>query len=191
MAALQWCAAAPVRCVSIMPASPLRLPSHLGRRRALSGEPVLCGRSSAVVCVSSNLPVRPTRISLLGIHEFVLCLCVSVSFASKITCAIFQIPRIATLYGACFSLLLYGSLHVCPQLRKWRCFLPWRGGVMFRCICAPHLCPSLCWWTFRLPPGPGCCERCCRGQWGACVFGNDGFLWVYAQEWGCRVLWWF
>ena len=113
MAALQWCAAAPVRCVSIMPASPLRLPSRLGRRRALSGEPVLCGRSSAVVCVSSNLPVRPTRISLLGIHEFVLCLCVSVSFASKITCAIFQIPRIATLYGACFyaGLRNYSSLN--------------------------------------------------------------------------------
>ena len=25
--------------------------------------------------------------------------------------------------------------------------------------------------------------------WGACVFLNDGFLWVYAQWWDCWVTW--
>ena len=37
-------------------------------------------------------------------------------------------------------------------------------------------------------PCPGYCKSCCYEHWGACIFLNYGFLWVYAQEWDCWVL---
>ena len=39
----------------------------------------------------------------------------------------------------------------------------------------------------RFLPSHSCCEQCCSEHWGACVFGNYGFLWVYAQEWDCWI----
>ena len=50
----------------------------------------------------------------------------------------------------------------------------------------PHLFyPFLSWWTFSLFPSPGYCKQCCNEHWGASIFLNFGYLWVYAQEWNC------
>ena len=43
--------------------------------------------------------------------------------------------------------------------------------------------PFLCWWTFKLLACLGYCKECCSGYWGAYIFSNYGFLWIYAQEW--------
>ena len=29
---------------------------------------------------------------------------------------------------------------------------------------------------------------CCYEYWGTCAFSNYGFLWIYAQEWNCRII---
>ena len=48
--------------------------------------------------------------------------------------------------------------------------------------------PVICWWTFRLFACLGDCKQCCSEHWGACIFLNYGFLWIYAQEWDCWVI---
>ena len=35
------------------------------------------------------------------------------------------------------------------------------------------------------------CKQCCYEHWGACIFSDYGFLWIYAQEWDCRIIWQF
>ena len=45
------------------------------------------------------------------------------------------------------------------------------------------------YWTFKLLLCPGCCKQCCNEYWGTCVLLNYGFLWIYAQEWDCWVIW--
>ena len=44
-------------------------------------------------------------------------------------------------------------------------------------------------WTFRLLPCLGRGKQCCSEHCGACIFGGHVFLWIYAQEWDCRVIW--
>ena len=62
------------------------------------------------------------------------------------------------------------------------------GWVIFHCMCALHLLyPFLCQWTFRLLPCLGYCKYCCSEQSSACVFLNDGFFQIYAQEWHCWI----
>ena len=57
-------------------------------------------------------------------------------------------------------------------------------------IYVPHLLyPSLCRWTFRLLPYLGYCKQCCSEHWGACIFLDHVFLWIYALEWDYRVIW--
>ena len=46
----------------------------------------------------------------------------------------------------------------------------------------PHILYPFTWqWTLR----------CCYEHRGACIFSNDSFVWIYAQEWGCWIIWWF
>jgi len=42
------------------------------------------------------------------------------------------------------------------------------------------------WWKFRLFPCVGCCRWCCYDLWVACIFLNDSFAQVHAQEWDLR-----
>ena len=41
----------------------------------------------------------------------------------------------------------------------------------------------------RLLPCPRYCKQCCDEYWGACIFLNYGFLWIYVQEWDCEIIW--
>ena len=50
------------------------------------------------------------------------------------------------------------------------------------------LYPLICPWLFRLLPCLCCCKQCCREHWGACIVLNHNFLWIYVQEWDCRVI---
>ena len=100
----------------------------------------------------------------------------------------------ALIYVFVFLLLpyftLYDSLWVHPHLYKWPNFVPFYGWVIFHCIYLPHLLyPFICRWTFRLLPWPGYCKWCCKEHWGACIFLNYAFLWVYAQQWDGWVIW--
>ena len=101
---------------------------------------------------------------------------------------LYHFPRFhiyALIDDICFSLsnLLHSvwvsrSTHVST---KWPNFIPFYGWVIFHCICVPHLYPFICWWAFRLLPWPDYYKYCCSEHWGACVFLNYSFLWVYAQ----------
>ena len=44
-----------------------------------------------------------------------------------------------------------------------------------------------CRWTFRLLLCLGYCKQCCNEHWGGWILSGHVFLWVYAQEWDCRV----
>ena len=46
--------------------------------------------------------------------------------------------------------------------------------------------PSIFQWTSRLLPCPGFCK--CNEHSGTCVFLNDGFLRLCAQQWNCWVI---
>ena len=37
----------------------------------------------------------------------------------------------------------------------------------------------------------GCCKQCCSEHRGACIFFSEGFVWIYAREWDCWVIWQF
>ena len=57
------------------------------------------------------------------------------------------------------------------------------------CIYTVSSYPFICHWTFRLFPCLDYCKQCCCEDWGACIFSNYHFLWIYAQEWDCRIMW--
>ena len=85
----------------------------------------------------------------------------------------------------------YNTLQVHPYWCKWPYLILFNGWVIFHCIHVPHLLyPFLCQWTFRLFPCRSYCKQCFNEYWGACIFSGHGFLWIYAQEWDCRVIWW-
>ena len=52
---------------------------------------------------------------------------------------------------------------------------------------APHLYPFLRRWTFRLLSCLDYCKQCCNEHWGAYIFLHHVFLWIYTQEWDCRI----
>ena len=95
-------------------------------------------------------------------------------------------------YGICLSLsdllhLVWLSLVV-SMLLQIAGFL-FNGWVVVHCVYVPHLYPFICWCTFRLFPYLGCCEWCCYEHKGACIFLNCSFVWMYAQEWDCWIIW--
>ena len=57
------------------------------------------------------------------------------------------------------------------------------------CVYTPHLYLFLWCWTFWLLPYPFYWKQCCNEHWGANIFLNYDFLWVYAQEWDFWVKW--
>ena len=64
------------------------------------------------------------------------------------------------------------------------------GWVIFHCIYIPHiLYPFLYWWTFRLLLCFCYCKQCWNEHWGAYILSDHVFLWIYAQECDCRVIW--
>ena len=61
---------------------------------------------------------------------------------------------------------------------------------IFPCINVPHpLYPFLCRWTFRVLPCLGYCKHWHDEHWGAWILLDHVFLWMYAQDWDCRVIW--
>ena len=109
----------------------------------------------------------------------------------------FWIPNLCTnILYFCFSLWLtslciIGSsfTHLIRTDSNVFFFYSW---VIFHCVYVPQLPdPLICWWTSRLLPCPSCCKQCCSEYWGTCVSFNFGFLGVYAQQWGCWVVWHF
>ena len=40
-----------------------------------------------------------------------------------------------------------------------------------------------------LLPCPDYCKYCCNEHWGVFIFLNNSFLWIYAQEWDCWIIW--
>ena len=84
----------------------------------------------------------------------------------------------------------YDTLCVHPCYCKWHYFILFYDWVIFHGIYVPYpLYPLLCQWTFRLLPCPGYCKCCCHKHWGAWFLLDHVFLWIYAQEWDCRVIW--
>ena len=66
------------------------------------------------------------------------------------------------------------------------------GWVILHCVYVPRLSyPFICWWTSRLLLCPGYYKQCCDEHWGTYVSFSSGFLRVYAQQWGCWVIWQF
>ena len=56
--------------------------------------------------------------------------------------------------------------------------------LIFHCVFIPELLyPFICGQTSRLLPCPSYCKQCCNKHWSACIFSNNGFLWIYAQGW--------
>ena len=92
----------------------------------------------------------------------------------------------ALIYDICFSLSdwlhsVWQSLDpsTSQQMTQFRSFL-WLSNIPVY-ICTNLLYPFVCRWAFRLLPWSGYCKYCCNEHWGACVFLNYSFLWVYAQ----------
>ena len=82
------------------------------------------------------------------------------------------------------------NFQVHPCCCKWHYFILFYGQVVFLCLYIPHLLyPFICRWTFRLFPCLGYCEQCCYEHRGACIFLNYSFVWIYAQEWDCWIIW--
>ena len=87
-----------------------------------------------------------------------------------------------------FDLLHSDSLKVHPHLCKWHNFIPFYDWVIFHSsVYVPRLLYLVIYqWTLRLFPYHGYCKQCSSEHWGACIFLNYGFLWIYAQEWIVR-----
>ena len=129
-------------------------------------------------------PPTPHLHPLVSIHLF----SISVSlFLPLKPVHLYQFSRFhvyALIYDICFSLsdLLHSVWQslgpsMSQQMTQFISFL-W---LILHCIYVPYLfCPFIFRWTFRLLPWPGYCKYCCSEHWGACVFLNYGFLWVYA-----------
>ena len=68
------------------------------------------------------------------------------------------------------------------------CSFLWLSNIPLY-ICTTSSYPFLCLWTFRLFSCLGYCELCCYEHRGACTFLNNRFVWIYAQEWECQIIW--
>ena len=136
----------------------------------------------------SFLP-HPVSLSLFSVSASPLLLCKQVHQ--------YRLSRFhvyALLYDVCFSLSdrlhsIIGSrfIHLIRTNSNVFFFIAEQYSVV---MYVPHLlCPSLCQWTFRLLPYPGYYKQCCSKLWGACIFWNYDFIWIYAQEWDCWIIW--
>ena len=64
------------------------------------------------------------------------------------------------------------------------------AATIFHCIYIlqlPYI--FICQWTYRLLPCSSYYKQCCNEHCGTCVSLNSGILSVYAQQWGCWVVW--
>ena len=132
-------------------------------------------------------PPLPLPLSPLGVHMFVLYICVSISaLQTSSPVPFFYVPHICVNIRYLFfsfwltSLCMTVSRFIHISTNDPICSFLWL--IIFHCIYVPRLLyPFICQWSFRLLPWPGYCKECCNEHWGACVFLNYGFLWVYAQ----------
>ena len=107
----------------------------------------------------------PSRLSPLGVHMFVLYICVSISaLQTGSSVPFFYVPHICvnirylfcSFWLTSLCMTVSRSIHVST---KWPNFLPFYGWVIFHCIYVPHLLyPFICRWAFRLLPWPGYCK---------------------------------
>ena len=65
------------------------------------------------------------------------------------------------------------------HLYKWPSFIPFYGWITCVCVCVCTMSSlSICQWMLRLFPCLAYCKQCCNEHRSACVFLNDGFLWM-------------
>ena len=84
----------------------------------------------------------------------------------------------------------YEKLQLHPCCCRWHYFVLflWLSSVPL-CICTTSSYPFICQWTFRLFPYLGYCEQCCNEHTGAGVSFKESFVWIYAQECHCWIIW--
>ena len=51
------------------------------------------------------------------------------------------------------------------------------------------LYPFICQWTFKWLPCLDYCKQCCYEHWVTSMLSNYSSLQIYAQEWGCWLIW--
>ena len=83
------------------------------------------------------------------------------------------------------------KMYLSGKVSLWGCVCVWeRDWVTVHFVCVPFLIYAFIYqWMLRLFPCLGCCKQCCNEHWDACISSNHVFLWIYAQGWGCRVIW--
>ena len=70
---------------------------------------------------------------------------------------------------------------------------------IYVCVCVhiyiytytSHLYPFMCQWTFRWFPYFGYYKQCYYEHRSVCIFSNYIFVWIYALEWDCQIIWHF
>ena len=132
-------------------------------------------------------PPPPPPLSALGVHTFVIYICVLFLPCKLIHLYHFSRFHIYVLiYNICFSLSdvchsVWQSLDPPTSLQMTQ-FHSFYGWVIFHCIYVPHLLyPFVCWWAIKLFPCPGYCKWCFSEHCGTWLFLNYGFHRVYAQ----------
>ena len=122
-----------------------------------------------------------SQLSALGVHTFVLYVCVSISTLHiRSSVPFFCIPHVSVniqymLFSFCFSFWMTVSRSIHVSTNDLNNLIPFYGWVIFHYIHGPHLLyPFTCRWTFRLLPCPGYCKQCCDERWGVYICLNHG-----------------
>ena len=84
-----------------------------------------------------------------------------------------------------FSRITSKSIHVAEN----GIISSFYGRVVCYCISVPHLYQFIYWWIFRWFCVLAIVNSATMNIGGACIFSNNAFLWVYAQEWDCSIIW--
>ena len=106
--------------------------------------------------------------------------CIGEGNGNPLQCSCLENPRDRGAWWAA----IYGVAQSGTQLKR----LSSSSSSSIPCIYVPLLYPVLCWWTLRLLP----CLGYCSEHWGVCISSNYvSFLWIYAQEWDCWIIWQF
>ena len=108
------------------------------------------------ICQSQPPNSSHPLLAPLGVHKFVLQICVSISVLQKIS-SIF--PTYALTYSICFPLcdILNSEWQALDysRLYKWPRSTHFYDWIVFHCINVLHLLyPFICWWSSRLFPCP-------------------------------------
>ena len=147
------------------------------------------------ICQSQS-PKLSLPFFLTGVHTFVLYICVCFCFANRFICTIFfsRFHMDVLIYSICFSLLtcftLYDSLSSYTSLQRAISFFFTTEQRSILSVCHVFFIYSCadahlgCFHALAISNSVG-------EHWSACIFWNYGFLWLFAQEQDCWVIWQF